>query len=381
MLYMQIITSFIYRMINSRTYRTYHFHISSSQPGNYGLERPKKQPYIRQWLMKQNWLQYLLHIAIWSSLYFLPLLQFTGQAALALYPAGNSTHLLSFCLLISFAYLNYHWMVPELYIKKEFTRYFTLSLIFLTPIAGASLIITPAVILLSATEGATAVLPGLRYSLVLFAASLILPIIIRLQQTAKAAENHTSRLQLSVLNAQIKPHFLFNALNWIYLLSLEQSAQTPNAILQLSGMMRYMLHEADEDFTDLKKELAYINNYIELQKGRLDNTVLVKCALPVYKGYGKIAPLLLMSFIENAFKYGVNPEEDSAIHIDVSITGKRLCLQVINDKVSPSENILPGGLGIANARQRLQLLYPAAHQLEILEDRKIYSVKLLIEIL
>ena len=325
---------------------------------------------------------YSLHSVSWLFLYFLPILvQLAGGSAAGYYPAGNLVHLLSFCLLISFAYLNYQWMAPELFIKKEFFRYFILAFLFLAPIAGSSLIITPDDLLPPNGTSSYFFMPGLQYNLLLFSASIALPVIVRLQQANTSAKNDISRLQLSLLNTQIKPHFLFNSLNWIYLLSLENARQAPDAILQLSGMMRHMVQEAGEDFTDLKKELTYISNYTALQKGRLGHTVPVKCSVPAYKGPGKIAPLLLISFIENAFKYGVNPEEDSAIHIDVSITGNRLCLQVINNKVSPSENIFPCGYGLVNTKQRLQLLYPNNHQLEILEDKKIYSVKLLIAIL
>jgi LytS/YehU family sensor histidine kinase len=272
-------------------------------------------------------------------------------------------------------------MTPELYIKKEYSRYFILAFLFVAPIAGSSLIIAR-VDLLPLSGGPSYFFPAaLQYSLLLFFACMVLPVIIRLHQANTRAKNDINKLQLSMLNTQIKPHFLFNSLNWIYLLSLENARQAPDAILQLSGMMRHIVQEADQDFTDLKKELNYISNYTGLQKGRLGHTVPVRCSVPVYRGSGKIAPLLLMSFIENAFKYGVNPEEDSAIDIDVSITGSRLCLQVINNKVSPAENILPCGHGLFNARQRLQLLYPHSHQLEILEDKKIYSVKLIVAIL
>lgn len=303
------------------------------------------------------------------------------SSAINYYPAGKLVHLLAFFLLISFAYLNYNWLVPELFIKKDYTRYFILTFFFLAPIAGSSLILSQDAVLPVNSVLTYTSLPGLQYSLLLFSASVVLPIIIRLQQANAAAKNDISRFKRSLLNTQIKPHFLFNSLNWIYLLSLEKSRQAPDAILQLSGIMRHMVQEAGQDFTDLKKELAYISNYTALQKGRLGHTVPVNCSVPAYKGHGKIAPLLLMSFIENAFKYGVNQEEDSAIYIDVSITDSRLYLQVINNKVSPSEDIFPCGYGLANTKQRLQLLYPNSHQLEILEDKKIYSVKLQIAIL
>ncbi len=369
-------------MINSRTYRTYHLQINHGQTNAGRFVQPTATPQLLAWCKKQDWLVYLLHSAAWLILYYMPLLmQVTFSGAAGYYPAGNLVHLLSFCLLISFAYLNYYWMAPELFLKKAYSRYFILTAFFLAPVAGAPLIIAPATLLLFNGVSSYFLLPGLQYSLLLFTAAIILPIIIRLQHASTAASNDISRLQRALLNTQIKPHFLFNSLNWIYLLSLENSRQAPDAILQLSGMMRYMLQEAGEDFTDLKKELTYINNYTALQKGRLGHTVPVKCSVPEYKGAGKIAPLLLMAFIENAFKYGVSPEEESAIHIEVSISGKQLCLQVMNNKVSPSEDIFSCGYGLANSKQRLEQLYPDSHLLEILEDKKIYSVKLTVAIL
>ena len=188
-------------------------------------------------------------------------------------------------------------------------------------------------------------------------------------------------MKVSLLNSQVNPHFLFNSLNLIYLLALEQSAATPGAIIQLSGMMRYVLKDADADFIELKRELEHIKSYVLLQQNRLGNTVTINQSIPAYAGTGKIAPLLMMSFIENAFQHGIGPDEDSVIGIHISIANSLLHLQVINNKVLCAGKTASTGIGIYNAQQRLQLLYPNMHELEILENSTIYSVKLSIHIL
>ena len=298
---------------------------------------------------------------------------------------GNPVYLLSFSLVVIFSYLHHYWLAPGLFVQKRFAVYFFSVAFFITTIIVlqylAASTLLPAATGTNLFAGKSVILSGAVYTFILLLVTTLSSVIIRLNEQLNESGQSLKKIKGSLLKTQINPHFLFNSLNWIYFLAVEESDQTPEAIIQLSGLMRHVLKAPDADVIDLRKELGYIKNYLSLQTGRLGDTVSINYSLPFYNGDGKIAPLLLMSFIENAFKHGVNPDEDAAIDIEISVVNDKLTLQVINNIVSPVSAETSEGVGIANAKQRLNILYPSRHRLEILEDNKIYSVKLSIAIL
>lgn len=146
-------------------------------------------------------------------------------------------------------------------------------------------------------------------------------------------------------------------------------------------MMRYVLNDSNSNFTDLEKELNYIANYIELQRMRLTSNVKLTYSCEGNIFDKKIAPLVLIPFIENAFKHGVNSEEDSVIDIKINISQTALNLNIKNKCVSSNNNTLnKSGLGIENTKQRLNLLYPESHSLDISEKDNYYTVNLTLNI-
>jgi sensor histidine kinase YesM len=156
-------------------------------------------------------------------------------------------------------------------------------------------------------------------------------------------------------------------LNGIYSTAVNEGAtDTANAVVQLSGMMRYVTSEAERDYVSLDKELEYIGSYIELQRVRLGNTVRIDYSVKGINAGKKISPLILIPFVENAFKYGVNPEKHSHILIDIEIADDELTLTVENNKVKTNlSEEEKSGMGINNTKNRLQHLYPDAHELRI----------------
>jgi len=190
-------------------------------------------------------------------------------------------------------------------------------------------------------------------------------------------ENQRLTAELSFLKSQINPHFLFNTLNSIYSMALEKSDNTAEAVVKLSAMMRYVLNDADKALVSLEQELNYISSYIELQSIRFGD------ALPLqYNVIGslegkKIAPLILIPFIENAFKHGVNAEADSEIKIEIVVNGNELNMMVVNNKVPlqiPDEH--KTGVGIENVKNRLKLLYAGRHVLTITDTDEAFFVAL-----
>ncbi len=204
----------------------------------------------------------------------------------------------------------------------------------------------------------------------LFALSFLLSLMLRTNDRLRETEQEKIQTELSYLKAQINPHFLFNTLNSIYSLAIEQSAHTPNAIIELSAFLRYITNETHEDQISLGKELAYIGHYIALQKLRLAETVRLSYTTTGQTQGKTIASLILISFIENAFKYGVNPQEDSVVAIDISVVASELHCHVFNRKVNitPTFQTAGSGIGLANTKARLKLLYPDRHRL-VIDDR------------
>jgi sensor histidine kinase YesM len=185
--------------------------------------------------------------------------------------------------------------------------------------------------------------------------------------------------ELVALRSQINPHFLFNSLNGIYSLALKKSKRTPEIILLLSELMRYMLYESNEERVLLKKEIRYMKNYIELQKLRSDEHSEVKLNITGSVGDHKIAPLLFLPFLENSFKHGIKGDPMGGfINIDLDINKGSLKLMIENNKgiVEEVEKGEFRGIGLRNARRRLELLYPEKHQLDIQENSEIFSIHL-----
>lgn len=193
-------------------------------------------------------------------------------------------------------------------------------------------------------------------------------------------KNEKLQAELSHLKLQIHPHFLFNTLNSIYAFAIKKDDRTAETVLKLADFMRYLLQESYQDEVYLDKEIHYINNYIDLQKSRLRDTVLITHAASGNFSGKKIAPLLLFTFIENAFKYGVNPEENSVIKISITLVDNELVLKVFNNIVS-TKNIESTNIGIQNTKDRLELYYPNRYKLTINDELSEFMVILKIELL
>lgn len=197
------------------------------------------------------------------------------------------------------------------------------------------------------------------------------------QKTLVEAQKINS--ELSFLKAQLNPHFLFNCLNSIYSLAHKKSDNTPVSIITLSELMRYMIYEASEDLVPLSKEIDYIQNYISLQLLRLKDSSGVRTNIHGDLNH-KIEPLLLISFIENAFKYGTDYMGKTNIKIRISVEKEQLNLYVFNTASNQSIKNENSGVGLENIKNRLHLLYPKTHTLTIKNDKKSYEVNLSIQL-
>jgi len=191
--------------------------------------------------------------------------------------------------------------------------------------------------------------------------------------------------ELNYLRSQLNPHFLFNVLNMAYSTASQNGDEkTADIIEKLSGLMRYMLYESNVEKIELEKEIEYITNYINLQKMRFAEDLPVKVNFDIYGDCStcRLAPLILIQFIENAFKYGVKLEKESEINILLKVTDHNLEFSVINPIfINPVINTnKASGIGIENVRKRLELLYPGKHKLRIEKSVNSFTVELLIKL-
>lgn len=172
--------------------------------------------------------------------------------------------------------------------------------------------------------------------------------------------------ELSFLKAQINPHFFFNTLNNIYALSFSDVELSREALHKLSRMMRYLLYETTQNETSLLQELKFLKDHIELMKLRLQANNQVIYVEPLLSRDYKIAPMLLLPFVENAFKHGIRATRSSEIRIEVSVKQQTLHFRVSNTLQEKISSSLEGsGIGLQNTKRRLNLLYPERHRLAI----------------
>ena len=199
-------------------------------------------------------------------------------------------------------------------------------------------------------------------------------------QRVVLAEAEKARAELAFLKAQINPHFLFNTLNNIYSLAVTKNNDTPSAIMKLSNIMRYLTDDATHDYVPLQSEVECISDYIELQRLRLNQKTEINFSVSGHLDEKQISPLILITFVENAFKYGVSNHEPSPLIIKISAEERTITLLCQNKLFNTVRKVEREGIGISNTRQRLELLYPNKHLLNITTDNGVYTVLLTLQL-
>ena len=200
-----------------------------------------------------------------------------------------------------------------------------------------------------------------------------------LQKELLEKEKQKAEVELKALKAQINPHFFFNTLNSIYSMALDKDARLPGTVLQLSELMRYFIYGSKDNFISLEKELIVVNDYIALQKIRSGEQLSVQINKDGEVSEQKIAPLLLITFLENAFKHGAKgSSENTFIRLDIKVERDKLNFVVENNKgIIDEVNIGEyNGLGLENVKRQLELLYPGKHLLNIKDQPDRFTVAL-----
>lgn len=197
------------------------------------------------------------------------------------------------------------------------------------------------------------------------------------QKNKKLAEEKLAA-ELNFLKAQIHPHFLFNTLNNLYALTLIKSDKTPDIVLKLSELLDYMIYKSNDKFVPLAKELEILENYIELEKMRYNERLDFTYEIKGEPGTHKIAPLILIPFIENSFKHGASKDRmNPSIHISLEIERAFLFLKVVNSVPAEKKNDVfeNEGIGLNNVQRRLELIYPGQHELRVEPGNNFFTVE------
>ncbi len=203
------------------------------------------------------------------------------------------------------------------------------------------------------------------------------------QQEVNELKTTIKESELQFLKSQINPHFLFNNLNNLYSYAIENSPKTPEIILELSSVLRYMLYECREKYVPLAKEVAQLENFINLNEMQIEERGNVHfSAKNISTGY-RIAPLILIVFIENAFKHSLSTQSDKiSIDVKLELSDSGVLEFVCKNSFQPQSNTdnLSQGIGLENVKKRLQLLYPNAHHLKIEKRENQYEVRLTMDL-
>lgn len=200
-------------------------------------------------------------------------------------------------------------------------------------------------------------------------------------EQVKEQENERLKSELSFLRSQISPHFMFNVLNSVVSLSRRKPEMVEPVVVKLSELMRYMIYETNDSIVPISKELAYLESYIDLQKIRFGDDIQIEFTHELGPKSSQIEPMLLIPFVENAFKHGVGFIENPTIEIELKDSATELYFKVANKKGASINEIKDesSGIGLANVKRRLELLYPTNHRLEVLDSGSDFIISLTIQ--
>jgi two-component system LytT family sensor kinase len=327
----------------------------------------------------------LIHILVWVAFLLVPLLFIeSAEGRERFMIMGWFLQVLMAC----YFYYNYLFLIPGFLLKKRIGLYFLLLAAGLLVISAINVTFIYSTFDLIEHRHRfnfwRSVLSPVYPAFMAFALSSAVRITMewfKNERQKKEMEAEKLSSELAFLKSQVNPHFLFNILNNICSLARKKSDETENAIIKLSQIMRYMLQDSKDEKVSLEKEVEYLQSYIELQRLRLPETVKINFSVGGRPELRSIEPLLLIPFIENAFKHGVSYQDSSEILIRLNSLEHSLSFTVENHIVKHTDETVEqgSGIGLKNVIRRLELLYPGKHKLQITDNGGQYRVELEIQ--
>ncbi len=338
---------------------------------------------------KRKWVVILLHASVWILLFLIPFLlqQSVGHGHNEHKPENNAfTYLTIFSdlLYIMLFYLNGYVMVPRLFYKRKYWIYFFIQLLIISSFCIFQMLFFEFFI------GQPFRFSGFFFFnlfpyLFIIACSVAYRVIqdrVESDRLLKEKENENLKTELTFLRSQVNPHFMFNVLNNMVALARKKSDLLEPSLIKLSSLLRYMLYETDEEQVALDKEVEYLRSYIDLQQQRFGSLVKINVNVHTPDNHYEIEPMLLIPFVENAFKHGTGMIESPQIDIDLRAEKGTLEFNVAN-KHNPATGETKddsSGIGLSNVKRRLNLLYPKSHSLTITNKDNWYKVSLQIKL-
>jgi len=296
---------------------------------------------------------------------------------------------------VSIFYINYTLLIPQLVKNRKKYGIYILSIslliVFMTAVKTVIAVLNPGIILSQInmrTHQEEMRSLGNYAARAIFASGffIVMSSLIKFavdwfgnERIQRNLESEKKDMELQFLKSQLNPHFLFNSLNNIYSLAYQKSDKTADAILKLSEIMRYMIYESNDSWVELSKEIEYVKSFIELQKLRFKDGAAVEFTLNGEIDGQHIVPLILISFVENAFKHGVANDHNDPIKINIIANQKILHFSITNKKNTHNKDEM-GGVGLNNVERRLQLLYPDRYKLNIVNSATHYTSELMLDI-
>ncbi len=335
-------------------------------------------------LLSKKWVTVLLHILFWTLLFSLPSLFRPSQEN---HPRPSEPegffyqYLLNCATWIALFYVNAYVLFPRLINKQKYSRYaLTLILVFI-------------ILFFVNRVSFELLIPERSFRFAGFVFFYLFPCLFILacstaftmfrdrlisERLAKEKENENLKTELAFLRSQVSPHFMFNVLNNMVALARKKSDALEPSLIKLSSLLRYMLYETDEEKVLLEKEVEYLQSYIDLQVQRFGKKVKVNVHMDEFDRSYFIEPMLLIPFVENAFKHGTGLIENAEINIEMKVKNNMLQFSVSNlyNNLEQEVKDKTSGIGLQNVKRRLNLLYRNAHTLLICDKDNRFAVSL-----
>lgn len=334
---------------------------------------------------KEKLITIVIHVMIWLAIFLLPYIlnpDYEPELNRVGHPKTDFRELdtATKILWLGLFYFNAFVLVPRLVYRRKFIVY-VLSLVGLF---GGIMLVHGILYNLIIDGRPFHLLRSLGFNLVPFAFTVILSTAyqsitdqIRTERLLAEKKNENLKTELSFLRSQISPHFLFNVMNNLVALVRMKSDELEPTVLKLSSLMQYMLYETDEERVLLKSEAEYLRNYIDLQEQRFGAELNLKVDFDIKEDWHTIEPMLLIPFVENAFKHGTGLTDDPEIEIQLTVTENHLHFTVKNKyKETNAIKDKTSGIGLTNVKRRLELLYPGGHILSINKKNDWFAVYL-----
>jgi len=329
-----------------------------------------------------------VHIIFWFCAWFFFFFYYKRYSEINSYTFGAS--LINLIVAITTVYTFNYYLIPNILLKSKKRKFFAFAFVTIVMFFYIQLLLTLLLVVKQLSDGYHLFPEMLDIVMLFFNLFFVVFIAIAIKfykrwnekdfQEQKVQKEKVEA-ELQMLKTQINPHFLFNTLNSIYVLAMKQSEETANTVMKLSDILDYILYRINTPKIAIANEIKIIENYIELEKIRFSNRVDLNFATELKSQDIQIPPMLIIPFIENAFKHGVAKSVGKSwINIFIEETDGGLNIFVANSKTQSKIEDKTGGIGLMNVKKRLSLLYKEKYKLTIFEKQMQYTVSLFIPI-